>query len=1365
MINQWINYKRTRLSDYVDQKHIDKIKNDYLTYNAYTNKNDIKNFIYFLFVDVEKNIKSAIQSTLLLQNFRKELSHTSDYHQKEKIILKYSYQFTPTKEQYYKDKEALERWFDEDALAERMTSKCAWLHRRSIVALERIGSCIELLTQEQEATTMLWNYFDFNKQFLTLLQYKHEPLLRHKAFTVMIIIVKKFNAYHEKNLLDEQFFQFIYRVALTQSNSVWVRNDALEFLALTEFSSFLTIAKIHASCYKDDDSIFVRHKIAKLAFNLLHTHSDSEPLLELITQKILHDPSSYVKQGIVKQLSSTTHPSLQHLKEVFILEEKESSVRALAVLQVLETTIPSQREAFQTLIHRSLFIEKDTFVLKTILHTIGKLAQLSIESHSDNALFITTSIEKLSTLILADSHIAIKRFASMIRELLWVCSEKKRYDTYSELYAIVQDITPSKGIKVPKKFLTNNPEELYRILSIISQHDFSLELRKTLFGATILSRSERMGRRAWRIIYEFRNPSPDKREAFPHTIARIFEGTHHFPSSIMAEQAPTKVPGEPYYIPLEESSRPYLPLADHYLSSLKQPTWKIHPFYIYSSDGVTTIYPPKSWWSRVKTEWLLTWNYATIARLRNWQEHFTEKSNAYIEEMKKLGFKTTFKSYVKGDESTNKFFTVSLPLIPFLSLERQESIKNYFISAYENTLSDLTLFIIVIFGFFFIRHIWLSRKITRARSRIALSVGGWGTRGKSGTERLKAALFNALGLRVFSKTTGNEAMFLHSESFEGMREMYLFRPYDKATIWEQADTILIADKLEVDVYLWESMGLTPSYVEVLQKRWMKDDIATITNTYPDHENLQGPAGINIPQVMTNFIPYNSTLVTTEEVMYPILKAYAKSVNTPSFPTGWLQAGLIAPDILSRFPYEEHPYNIALVLVMAEQLDIDEEEALKAMADNIVPDLGVLKAYPPAQVGSKRLHFINGMSANERFGALGNWKRMGLYERDDEAYLDSFLTTVINNRADRVSRSRVFASMIVEDIIADCHILIGSNLSGFFNYLDETWQTYQLTLSLTDDKTKSVEEKVMAYAKKFRLIRSSSQLKKRLEVMLNASTLEEASQDEILENYENLSTLETLLSNEAEIWKFYQEAQKQYTELEAFKTKVNTLQDDNAINQLFRDTLWVWLKARVKPLYNYHATGNEVVQTIADHTPVGMLNTIIGMQNIKGTGLDFAYRWVAWDSCYQACQAIRSSESEKVREGVETLAAFGDHGPLTYILTQESIEIAKQAIATQTDYYQAQIQLIETTLKESKEKFQEMRSSSTNATSNVSWFEKVLEIVESFLDAGDAVKRRKRANLIYKDLINHHISHKKAAIELQAITKRQKGGWFVQRFKS
>jgi hypothetical protein len=62
----------------------------------------------------------------------------------------------------------------------------------------------------------------------------------------------------------------------------------------------------------------------------------------------------------------------------------------------------------------------------------------------------------------------------------------------------------------------------------------------------------------------------------------------------------------------------------------------------------------------------------------------------------------------------------------------------------------------------------------------------------------------------------------------------------------------------------------------------------LTNTYPDHEDIQGPAGINIPQVMTNFITTNGTLVTSEEQMYPYIlpqpfgQIFEKKIYTKPF---------------------------------------------------------------------------------------------------------------------------------------------------------------------------------------------------------------------------------------------------------------------------------------------------------------------------------------------------------------------------------------------------------------------------------------------------------------------------------------------------
>lgn len=63
-------------------------------------------------------------------------------------------------------------------------------------------------------------------------------------------------------------------------------------------------------------------------------------------------------------------------------------------------------------------------------------------------------------------------------------------------------------------------------------------------------------------------------------------------------------------------------------------------------------------------------------------------------------------------------------------------------------------------------------------------------------------------------------MFLHAPAYGKLREMFLFRPYDKATIWEQGHVMRLADQLNVEVFLWECMALTPSYVAVLQKEWV-----------------------------------------------------------------------------------------------------------------------------------------------------------------------------------------------------------------------------------------------------------------------------------------------------------------------------------------------------------------------------------------------------------------------------------------------------------------------------------------------------------------------------------------------------------------
>ena len=75
-------------------------------------------------------------------------------------------------------------------------------------------------------------------------------------------------------------------------------------------------------------------------------------------------------------------------------------------------------------------------------------------------------------------------------------------------------------------------------------------------------------------------------------------------------------------------------------------------------------------------------------------------------------------------------------------------------------------------------------------------------------------------------------MFIHSIPGGLPVEVYAFRPYGKATIWEQRDLLELAADLEVEVFLWERRGAEPvlirhhneSITQVLQAKQGGNDI-------------------------------------------------------------------------------------------------------------------------------------------------------------------------------------------------------------------------------------------------------------------------------------------------------------------------------------------------------------------------------------------------------------------------------------------------------------------------------------------------------------------------------------------------------------
>jgi len=851
-------------------------------------------------------------------------------------------------------------------------------------------------------------------------------------------------------------------------------------------------------------------------------------------------------------------------------------------------------------------------------------------------------------------------------------------------------------------------------------------------------------------------------------------------------------------------------LVDEVISSLQQ-GWAAQPVRFYTAEGITELTPPRSPLRRLVALWKLSRNFAHYARLRNWREGGQVASSAYMEALVTLGFSISLRSHRDGndqhcseDPAVLRFFPkLAMALLPFSFWSGSDTqqplreriaplwqqLQEYFVSVYENSLFDLVLFAGFAALVFFGRHFYVNARQRRARNAIAVVLGGWGTRGKSGTERLKAGLISGLGHGLVSKTTGCEAMFLYAYPYGLTREMFLFRPYDKATIWEQCNLVFLATKLKVQVFLWECMGLTPAYVQILQRHWMRDDISTITNTYPDHEDIQGPAGVNIPQVMTCFIPTKGRLFTTEEQMRPILTEAARHLHTLVRGIGWLEAGLLTTDVLKRFPYEEHPFNISLVVGIAEEMGIDRDFALKEMADRVVADLGVLKTLPPAPVRTRLLEFANGMSANERHGCISNWIRLEFDKQDPVQEPGVWVTTVVNNRADRIPRSRVFASILVNDVSADLHVLIGGNLTGLVSYVREAWDDYIRQISLWGGKPEATPtdgvEMFTKMAHHFRQPYREDHVRTRVRAALegfNAAftrarlyqeNMPEALDVEALESLWNEpNTLRERLTaggieanlvdgliNHLTRW---QTALTEYREL-ADKIQRSSAGDRESLDTAFRELLWKWFQAKIVVITDYYATGDQIINRIAEETPPGFRNRVMGIQNIKGTGLDFVYRWQAWETCQKACVQMRSDETAVAERGLRAVAMFQDYGVLCEEYVKETVALAQQAPVAQREGAHTDFALILSTLDTVMHKVHERLAAVSQSTGG-RW-DKAIETLEKFLDSGDAVKRRKKANLIYRDMISERISHERAVLELQYLTKRQKGGWLFKAKKA
>ncbi len=927
--------------------------------------------------------------------------------------------------------------------------------------------------------------------------------------------------------------------------------------------------------------------------------------------------------------------------------------------------------------------------------------------------------------------------------------------------------------------------EIERALAVAARGDMTVSLRELGPGRFLITRGEPRRWRFWRALHELKTPMPDKRKGFVHSRARVPTGEIVVPPIGMAEVTPTRVPGERHLSPAVGGWGAFLPRVDDLLAVA---TVRSRPLRLVLAIGSVTLEGPPRLTQRLWARAYLSIHYASLAQARERSLAAAESSGrrAYAEAARKLGFRMSIGD-TDGEVEGERFaleprlpahYYAGLAIVPTWL----ESFVSFILSSKGNTPWHLAIAAWLVFTGFVLRIALIKRGIVKAREQIPLTIGGWGTRGKSGTERLKAALFHALRYDVVVKTTGCEAMFIHAQRDRPAQEIFVYRPYDKATIWEQRDLLYVATQLRAQVFLWECMALQPRFVETLASEWMQDDITTLTNAYPDHEDIQGPGGEDVARVIARFMSAGRDTFTTEEQMLPLLQDAADKQQTRLVAVAPIEADLLAPDLLARLPYQEHPCNVALVLALAEHLGIDREFALVEIADHVIMDLGVLKTYPTVEHRGRRLTFSNGMSANERAGFLSNWTRLGFDKNDVDAEPQLCTVVVVNNRADRVARSRVFAQILVDDAAVDHIVLINSNLGGMMRFISEALDAKLREMVVTGEG--GVARGLLRFDTFMSWVKVPSYegaLSDKMSRMLGALLASETSRAALLEDAALKAAVDSaepgsigaalevaLKDVPLSAWgedrrpDVVRHAKRMAARITRSARARDALKaafergDDAAANQAFRGAFRELFLDRIAVVWNADATGDQIIDAIAREVPPGLEARVMGVQNIKGAGLDFVYRWLSIERVRQGLDSLSAEPGARAK----TLAWMMSYQDLGIVDAREALTKLRTIQEAGEPGWAQHDGLVKSAIAKLTQ-IEKEKAARLEGSGKAGLFTRFLGQVEQLVDHLDSVRRGNRARRVMTDLFAARIGHGRAAILLREVTGRQKGGWLAR----
>ncbi len=282
-----------------------------------------------------------------------------------------------------------------------------------------------------------------------------------------------------------------------------------------------------------------------------------------------------------------------------------------------------------------------------------------------------------------------------------------------------------------------------------------------------------------------------------------------------------------------------------------------------------------------------------------------------------------------------------------------------------------------------------------------------GTRGKSSITRLVGAGLRAGNIKTYTKVTGTYPRLILEDGSESM----IYRR-GGANIIEQKHIVKFAADNQAQALIIECMALDPTFQWITENQMIHATISVISNVRPDHLEIMGPTVIDVGKALSNTIPKNGVLFTSEKQHYKLLKDVCDKRKSQIVLS---EESDITEDIMNKFDYIEHKENVALALDICAHLGVNREIALHGMY-KAIPDEGVLRYYKINEINTA-ITLFNALAANDPQSSLMIWEKL-----KSDGRLSGNKGILINTRADRLDRAKQLVEMTAEFLINEIEYL-------------------------------------------------------------------------------------------------------------------------------------------------------------------------------------------------------------------------------------------------------------------------------------------------------------------------------------------------------